>query len=361
MSDAGRPLTIQTAQNLAGGGLAAFRTHATYVMAIRDGRVIPAPLTAINPQQIWASTLASRMLPEKAMSRSFAASLATLSLLCLAGGCTDPAGEDSDGGSSTDFELPDFGSSSSGEPDEPPPPDDESGSDSDSATGADEDVHPGCVDRNPDFKGAISFDFGAWGSPHPALAPAREINAVCAVTSFEWVEMTAQIALECTEGDLLDQPISASLELYADPSLEVTAGQKVMFVGGWHYQPAGELAQYFILRNTDDSRVLLAGLLNMVDDVNDKLSPLSLELTGETCPWVCEADCADGGDPGRRDVIRVSHEAGPSADVLDGNRATLQHNENAFEFVAGRAFEFGFADERTFDTALVIATKVVTE
>ena len=73
MSDGGRSLAIQTAQNPSGGGLAAFRTPATYVMAIRDGRVIPAPLTTINPQQIWASTLASRMLPEKAMSRSFAA------------------------------------------------------------------------------------------------------------------------------------------------------------------------------------------------------------------------------------------------------------------------------------------------
>lgn len=331
-------------------------------MAIRDGRVIPAPLTTINLQQIWASTLASRMLLEKAMSRSLAALPFTVSLLCLAVGCIDPAVEDSDdGGATTDFELPDFGSSSTGELDDPPPSEDESGSGGESATSAGEELNPACVDRNPDFEGAISFDFGAWGSPHPVDAPAREIDAICYVSSFQWVNLAAHVSLECTEGDLHDQEISATFELYADPSLEVAPGQKVMFLGGWQYKPAGELAQYFILRNTDDSRVLLAGLVNMVDDVNDRLAPLSLELTGETCPWVCDADCADGDDPGRRDVIRVSHEAGPSADVLDGNRATLQHNEHAFEFVAGRAFEFGFAAERTLDTALVIATKIVAE
>lgn len=291
------------------------------------------------------------------MSRSTALPF-TLSILCLAVGCTDPSGDDSDaGGETTSFELPDFGSSSTGEPEDPPP--DDEGSGSDSATGAEEEVHPGCVDRNPDFKGAISFDFGAWGSPDADTHPTEDISAICAVSMFQWQDMAAHIELECTEGELLDKTISATFELYSDPSLEVASGQKVLFRGGWNYTDTGDLAQYFILRNTDDSRVLLAGLLNMVDDVNDKLVPLSLELTGETCPWVCEADCADGGDPGRRDVIRVTHEAGPTADVLDGNRATLVHNEHAFEFVAGRAFEFGFADERTFDTALVIATKIV--
>lgn len=292
------------------------------------------------------------------MSRSFAALPFTLSALCLAVGCTDPSGDDSDGaGSTTEFELPDLTTGSTGEDPPPPPPDDdESGSGSASAG---EDINPACVDRNPDFKGALSFDFGAWGAPDPVESPVKDIAGVCAVTTFEWVEMAAHIELECTEGELLDKTISATLEMYSDPSLEVAAGQKVMFAGGWNYKPTGELAQYFILRNTDDSRVLLAGLLNMVDDVNDKLAPLSLELTGETCPWICEADCADGGDPGRRDVIRVTHEAGPTADVLDGNTATLEHEENAFEFVAGRAFEFGFADERTLDTALVIATKIV--
>lgn len=284
----------------------------------------------------------------------------TLLSLCLAVACSPESGGTEGGfGDSAD---PDILPEDSTGPVDPSGADaGESDSAGSSSSGGDEEPaveYPMCLDRDPALTGSLTFDFGAWGSPKTASS--RHISADCFSTDFYWdfESHAGYVELRCTEGDLLDEKITATMDLGPAPFLEIPIGSKFHFVGGWVNDPTNAAPyQYFIIEDEVSHEVQVAALLNVVEGANHLLGALQLGLKYEMCPWVCEADCADGGTPVQRAALTVTHEqTGDSVEVLDGHTETLQFFETSFEVVAGRLMERRELGYSELDSAIVIAS-----
>lgn len=280
----------------------------------------------------------------------------TLVSLCLVLGCSPESGESQSGGASESADpdiLPD--DPTTGETDPTEPESSGSGSDSDSTGDEQQVFYPECADRNPQLSGLLDFDFGPWGGP--ASAPSGQISAECFTTDFQWDGYTAYFEMRCSAGDLVDQVVSATMNLGPQPGLEMPLGYKVMFSGGWDNNPAeGSPYQYFIIHDEASFEVHVAGLLNIIEGANDLLGSLKLGLKYEMCPWECASDCADGGVPAQRAAVVVHHaENNSSIEVLDGNRGALPLAESTYEVVAGRLVELRDNDSTELDSAIVIA------
>lgn len=282
----------------------------------------------------------------------------TLLSLCLAAACSpELVGTGGFGDSADPDILPDDSTgevASSGGEDEG-----DSGS-SGGASGGEEQAidYPMCLERDPALTGSLTFDFGAFGSPE--TTPSRHISADCFSTDFFWdfESHAGYIELRCSEGDLLDEVISATMDLGPAPFLEVPIGSKFHFVGGWVSDPTDAAPyQYFIIEDEITHELQVAALINLVEGANNMLGQLQLGLGYEMCPWVCESDCADGGTPVQRAALTVTHEQnGTSVQILDGHRDALKFFDTTYEIVAGRLMESRKHNHRELDSAIVIAT-----
>lgn len=281
----------------------------------------------------------------------------TLLSLCLAVACSPESSGTGGFGDSADPDiLPD---DSTGEVDSSSGGDSEGGSSGGSTGGEEAAVeYPMCLERDPALTGSLTFDFGAWGSPDDAAS--QHIDADCFSTDFHWdfESHAAYVELRCSEGDLLDEKISATMDLGPAPFLEVPVGSKFHFVGGWVNEPTNAAPyQYFIIEDEISHEVQVAALLNVVEGANNKLGALQLGLGVEMCPWVCESDCADGGTPIQRAALTVTHEqTGSSVQILDGHRGSLEFFDTTYEIVAGRLMEHRKIGYSELDSAIVIAS-----
>ncbi len=278
--------------------------------------------------------------------------------LCLAAVACSPEAIDAGFGDSA---APDILPDESTGPADPTPDEGDASSSSggDSSGGEDQaSAYPACLDRDPMLTGEIILDFGAWGSPDDA--DERHIDADCFSTDFSWdfESHAAYIELRCSEGDLLDEKITAVMDLGPYPFLEVPVGSKFHFQGGWVNNKAEAAPyQYFIIQDEISHDVQVAALINVVEDANDKLGIMHLDLGQEMCPWVCESDCADGGTPITRSALVVSKEQTElSVQILDGQRGAIQFLDITYEVVVGRLQQkrkYGYSE---LDSAIVIAS-----
>lgn len=294
------------------------------------------------------------------MNRVIPATSALFSL-CLAVACSP---ESIGGGNFGDSAAPDIlpDDASTGDPEDPADASTgEGGGGSTGDTTGDEpavDEFPACLDRDPALTGDLSFDFGAWGSPE--TADSMHINADCFSSDFHWDfdGHAAYIELRCSQGDLLDEPISALIDLGPYPFLEVPVGAKFHIEAGWVNNPTKAASyQYFILEDEVSHDVQLAALLNVVDGANIMLGNLHLDVAHELCPWVCDADCADGGTPVERAALVVSVEQTDlSVEILDGRRDSLEVFGTTYEILAGRLMQRRMSNYSELDSAIVIAS-----
>lgn len=261
--------------------------------------------------------------------------LALSATMWFATGCTPPPSSEDDPDSETGIVLPSTSDGSS----DASSGGDEGGDDSSGSGGATEGdaLLPECQDRDPTAKTAMTVAYGVWGQPDIINEPTRTISAECYVDSYSWSAGALHLALDCTAGDLVDQTIVADIDLPDPPDTMLPPGAKVYLSSGWTLED-GLSREYFIVFDAL-GRLRLASLHNMIGEASAMLWPLQLAPLTDACPWVCAGDCAEGGDPSRRDAILVAHQDGASVEVLDGQRGALATDTMHFEILVGEALE----------------------
>lgn len=266
-----------------------------------------------------------------------------------ASGCTPLPSSEDDPDTETGIFLPSTGGGSSGESGG-----DEGGDDGSGSGGATEGdaLLPACQDRDPTTKTAMSVSYGAWGKPDIISQPSRTISAECYVQAYTWSAGVLHLGLDCTAGDLIDQTLLADIDITEPPQTMLPPGAKVYLSGGWSLE-GGVSREHFIVFDAL-GRLRLASLRNMIGEASASLWPLQLAQITDACPWVCAGDCAEGGDPTRRDAILVAHEGGGSVEVLDGQRGEFTADNMHFEVLVGEALETYVDHVTSFRSSLVL-------
>jgi len=273
----------------------------------------------------------------------------SLPVMWMAAGCTPSPSSADEPDMETGIFLPSTSDSSSGDTggDEG----DSGSSGSGGATEGDALLPPACQGRDPGATAAMSVAYGAWGAPDVLVQPTRSIVAECYLAAFSWSAGSLHVALDCTEGDLVDQTISADIDLAEHPDAMLQPGAKVYFSGGWDL--GGEATrEHFVLYDVL-GRVRVAALRNVLEEASDLLWPLALARVDDACPWACAGDCAEGGDPSRRNAVRVAYEES-ATEVLDGHRGELTAGAMRYTISVGEALETYVDHQTHFRSALVI-------
>lgn len=273
------------------------------------------------------------------MSRPLAYSFVSLSLLtfiaCAPKSPEDTA-SDSDSGA-TDSDATETGNEpSTGEPTTSEPS-------TEPSTGEPSTGEPSeaCQAPDPAAKASVSLDFGEWPLVPDAYPEQRRAAADCTVQSASSVAGEIDLALLCSEGELVDMPIGVHVSGPADFGVDIIKDDKVKLDAYWQADGHHILTGHWFALHDTQGELLLAGLdYDSAGAPQDALAP----LTALTLDSVCEPACEDGGtecdlewDGVERLAVGFAHKDGPSVDVLDESRAQLISGGRRYDIVVAQA------------------------
>jgi hypothetical protein len=264
------------------------------------------------------------------MSRPLAYSFASLSLLTFIA-CAPKSPEEtaSDTDETTD---------SSGATDPDPSTGEPTTGDSDSSTGEPSDA---CQAPDPAAKASVSLGLGEW--PHVPDAYPEQIRAAadCTVQSAAGNAGVIDIALLCSEGELVDMPVTLHVEGPADFGVDIVKDDKVKLDAYWQADGHHIISGHWFALHDTNGELLLAGLdYDSAGAPQDALAP----LTVLTVDGACEPTCEDGGtecdlqfDGVERLAVGFTHKDGPSVELLDESRGQLISNGRRYDIVVAQA------------------------
>ncbi|WAS91785.1 hypothetical protein [Nannocystis punicea] len=197
-----------------------------------------------------------------------------------------------------------------------------------------------CEAPDPAAQASVTIDFGDWPIDVDTYPEEKHISAGdCAVQSVADGGGTIDIALRCSEGELVDMPIALRVTGPADFIVEVVVGDAVELAAFWKGDGIDIVGgSWFTLRGANKS-LLLAGLdLDVADRPQANLAPLTIEVDDNICEPLCEPDCANpNADLVERLGLVFTHEGGPSFELLDENRGQLLAGGERYDIVVGQA------------------------
>ncbi|MCY1010755.1 hypothetical protein OV079_35370 [Nannocystis pusilla] len=211
------------------------------------------------------------------------------------------------------------------------------------STATDTDTDTGgeaCVPRDPVVTAEVGIDFGAWpvmdGEPETI-----QVAAACIVQTATNVEGKVEVALLCSQGDLLDVAVTLFVTAPADFAIDIQDGQTVALDAYWqgegHHIGEGE---WFVLKAALTDEVLLAGVAHDSNfGVNEVFGALTVDTVEGMCPLPCGNECFDTLDP-ERIAFRFVHDEGPSIELVDGTRGEFLAQGRKFDAVVSTAEKY---------------------
>ncbi|MCY1072599.1 hypothetical protein OV090_48080 [Nannocystis sp. RBIL2] len=197
-----------------------------------------------------------------------------------------------------------------------------------------------CVPRDPVVTAEVGIDFGTWpvmdGEPETI-----SVAAACTVQTATQVEGKVEVALLCSQGDLLDVAVTLFVTAPADFAIDIQDGQTVALDAYWqgegHHIGSGE---WFVLKAADTGAVLLAGVAHDSNfGVNEVFGALTVDTVEGMCPLPCGSECFDTSDP-ERIAFQFVHDEGPSLEVVDGTRGEFLAQGRKFDAVVAKAEKY---------------------
>lgn len=236
--------------------------------------------------------------------------------------------------SDTDTETSDStGDSSSGEPTTGEP---------DPTGGPDTTGEPppdSCQAPDPAAKASISLDLGDWPLVPETYPDRQEVAAECSVQSATSNGGVIDLALLCTQGELVDMPIAVHVDGPVDFAVDLVAGDGVQLAAMWEGDGIDYVGGIWFTMHDKGGELLLAGLeYHSAGAPQDALAPLTVLAVDGACEPTCENGCSDPEwDQVERLALGFAHKDGPSVDVLDEGRADLLATGRRYDIVVGRA------------------------
>lgn len=206
-------------------------------------------------------------------------------------------------------------------------------------SGATETGGEACPAADPAAMAALSIDFGGWPLVPDVYPERREVAAQCGVQSVAAAGGAIDIALLCSEGDLLEMPIALHVAAPADFAIDLVQGATVKLAGFWE----GDAVDYvggegFVLRDAGDA-ILLAGLdYHGAGSLNGSLAPLSVKAVSGVCAPTCEGGCVNPEwDMVERRALDVADADLAAVQIVDRGRGELLAGGRRYDIVVDEA------------------------
>lgn len=220
---------------------------------------------------------------------------------------------------------------------------DTAATDTDSSDTAATDTDTGgevCVPRDPVVTAEVGIDFGDW----PVIDGEQamiSVAAACTVKTATNVEGKVEVALLCSQDELVDVAITLFVTAPSDFAIDIQNGQAVALDAYWqgegHHIGEGE---WFVLKAADTEAVLLAGVAHDSNfGVNEVFGALTVDTVEGMCPLPCGSECFDTLDP-ERIAFRFVHDEGPSLELVDGTRGEFLAQGRKFDAVVATAEKY---------------------
>lgn len=269
------------------------------------------------------------------MSRHFAYSFASLSLLTVIA-CVPKSPEES--ASDTDATETSDGASVSDSSTDEPTTDAPTTDGSDSSTGEPSEA---CQAPDPAAKASVAINFGQWPQVPDSYPEQIRAAADCTVQSASSVAGAIDIDLLCSEGELVDMPVSLHVTGPADFGVDIIADDKVKLDAYWQADGHHIFSGHWFALHDMNGELLLAGLdYDSAGAPQEALAP----LTAVTVDGVCAPECDGGGQDCdlewngvERLAVGFSLADGASVEVLDESRAQLISNGRRYDIVVAQA------------------------
>jgi hypothetical protein len=250
-------------------------------------------------------------------------------------------GSDTDGSASetgeTETEGPD---PSETETEGPDPSETETEGPDPSETDTEGPTHPFCEAPNPKATASVAVEFGDWPSDMGTSSEEKHISAGdCTVESATSLSGVIDIALRCSEGELVDRPIALHVTGPATFNVDLVAGEVVKLAALWRGDGIDIVGgSWLILRGANDL-LLFAGLdLDTADKPQASLTPLTIVVDEDACEPTCENGCTvPEWDTVERQGLVFTHESGPGVELVDESRGELLAGGELYDIVVAHA------------------------
>jgi hypothetical protein len=197
-----------------------------------------------------------------------------------------------------------------------------------------------CIPRDPVVTAEVGIDFGDW----PVIDGEQamiSVAAACTVQTATNVEGKVEVALLCSQDDLVDVAITLFVTAPADFAIDIQDGQAVALDAYWqgegHHSGEGK---WFVLKAADTEAVLLAGVAHDSNfGVNEVFGALTVDTVEGMCPLPCGSECFDTSDP-ERIAFQFVHDEGPSIELVDGTRGEFLAQGRKFDGVVATAEKY---------------------
>lgn len=205
------------------------------------------------------------------------------------------------------------------------------------ATDTGETAGDACEAPDPAAKASVSISFGDWPIVADSYPEQKHVDAACTVQSATSVGGVIDIALLCTEGELVDMPIGLRVEGPADFAVDLVADDAVALAAYWQADGHHIFTGHWFTLHGAGGELLLAGLdYDAGAAPSDDLAPLKVTPVGDLCEPDCEGGCDPLSDGVERVGLAFSH-PDASVEILDGARAQLIAGGRRYDIVVAEA------------------------
>lgn len=198
-----------------------------------------------------------------------------------------------------------------------------------------------CEAPDPAARASVSIDFGQWPLVPDGYPDQIRAAADCSVQSASSVAGVIDIALLCSEGELVDMPVGLHVTGPANFGVDLIADDKVELDAYWQADGHHIFTGHWFALHDMNGELLLAGLdYDSASAPKDALAPLTVLTVEGACEPECEGggtDCDLDWNGVERLAVGFAHEDGASVEVLDEGRGQLIANGRRYDIVVAQA------------------------